>query len=397
MRIAIFSDNFYPELSGIADSITLLARELSRMGHHVRFYVPRYAPADYQRVKQTEAEPDFGANVEVVRLPSVRYPTPTGQGRAVVPFGKAVFSLWRWKPDIIHTQTFFGPGIEALLAAWVLRVPIVGTNHTPLGQFLRYGPLHGPRFERLALGWVSWYYNRCRLVTAPSNFLFPQMEHFGLSKPHHAQSNPLDVRLFHPAADAAHRDALRATFGITGPALIYTGRLGIEKRVDVAIRAFAKAHTSVPEAQFYISGQGVAADQFKALARELGVGEAVRFMGFMDQHDMVALYQACDVFVVASTAETQCLSMLQAMACRMPVVAVRAGGLPEYVPSDVGTVVPPEDVDSMAMALTRLLGDAALRERMGAAGVAYVQQFSAHAVAHQWATTYEQVILDSRR
>mgnify|MGYP001566204929 CR=1 FL=1 len=113
MKIAIFSDNFYPELSGIADSIILLARELAKLNHEINFYVPNYQPKDYQALNLVNSELELGPKIKIKRLFSLPARFISDYSRIVIPMP------WRWlfnnfKPDIIHTQLFFGVGLEAL-------------------------------------------------------------------------------------------------------------------------------------------------------------------------------------------------------------------------------------------------------------------------------------------
>ena len=81
MRIAMFSDNFYPEMSGISDSIIESARELAKLGHQVDFYAARYSAKDFATYKVAFEELDLGENVKIHRFFAFRYPAPTGQGR----------------------------------------------------------------------------------------------------------------------------------------------------------------------------------------------------------------------------------------------------------------------------------------------------------------------------
>src|SRR3989344_9271768 len=90
MRVAIFSDNFYPELSGITDSIIALGKELARRGHYVRFYAPHYSKNDYQKVNAREKDSEFGERIGVTRFWSFPASAPSGQGRGVVP------TPWHW-------------------------------------------------------------------------------------------------------------------------------------------------------------------------------------------------------------------------------------------------------------------------------------------------------------
>ena len=75
MKIAFFSDNFYPELSGISDSIVTLGRELGRRGHVIKFFAPYYSKKNYQKINKPMEEISLGPNVSVERFFSLPYPT----------------------------------------------------------------------------------------------------------------------------------------------------------------------------------------------------------------------------------------------------------------------------------------------------------------------------------
>ena len=99
MRIAIFSDNFYPELSGISDSIITTARELARRGHVIRFFAPRYAPRDYRAVNLPPEEPALHERIGISRFASLPYGGPSGQARIVVPAGFRALRVREFAPE----------------------------------------------------------------------------------------------------------------------------------------------------------------------------------------------------------------------------------------------------------------------------------------------------------
>ncbi|MEN9560861.1 MAG: hypothetical protein RIQ56_134, partial [Candidatus Parcubacteria bacterium] len=168
MRIAVFSDNFYPELSGIADSIMRSGIELARRGHSVAFYAPRYSAKNYQMVNRSHEEPRE-KRIEIRRFASFPYPTPTGQGRLVIPSGFRSIAIRRFHPDVAHVHLPFGVGLEGLLATRLLRIPLIGTNHTPMSEFVRYSPFRGKQITAAILKYTVWFYNHCHYASAPSN------------------------------------------------------------------------------------------------------------------------------------------------------------------------------------------------------------------------------------
>ena len=388
----MFSDNFYPEISGISDSLIESARELAGLGHEVDFYVADYKERDYAVAHLPYEELDLGPWVKIYRLPSVPFPAPTDQGRAIIP------TFLRWlsmrgerRPDVIHTHLFFGAGMEALAASRALGVPLVGTSHTPVTEFVRYGPLKGAWTETVASRLVSWYYNRCVYVTAPSRGILGEMKAFGFTRPCRPISNPIDLAHFVPA-EPGERERLKRDFGLSDFTVLYTGRIAEEKHIDVIIRAVAKAKVRIPDITFAVTGHGNAEASLRELAESLGVADRVKFFGTLGIDEHARIYRAADVFAIASTAETQSLSLMKAFASGIPAIGVNARALPEYIHADNGFIVEPGDADAMAEHLVFLHDHPERREELGKGGIALVSHFSPAKIASEWIALYKDAI-----
>lgn len=391
MKIAIFSDNFYPELSGIADSIIALAQELAKQGHKIRFYAAKYSRKNYLKVNKKFKEIDLGPNIEVRRLFSVPMSSPTSQGRFAIPIGTSIHSLRAWQADVIHTNHVGGIGLEAIIASRRLNIPLVGTSHTPFREFMKYSPIRTEWATNKMLRYVSWYYNQCDFVTAPSNFLFKEMIDYGLKKPHSVLSNPINPEEFRPA-EQTRKSELRKKLNLKGPIIIYTGRLAPEKHVDIIIQSFAIVKKTIPDAELVIVGHGVSDESLKQLVKDLNIEHSVKFLGFVNQEKFTELYQASDIFAVASTAEMQCLSMMNAMLSELPVIGVNAGALPEYINSQNGFVVEPGDYKTFAEKILYLIQNPEEAVKLGQQGREYAQQFSGPNIAKEWLLIYEKAI-----
>ena len=391
MRIAIFSDNFYPELSGISDSVRALAKTLAARGHSVRFYVPYYSKKNYASIKVPFAEPDLGPNVSVRRLFSIPFPMGTEQGRAVIPFGINVRDVATFNPDVIHTQMFFGVGLEATLASWRLKKPLIGTQHTAVKEFLRYSPIKAKWFNTLFLDYVNWYYEHCDLVTAPSQCVFDEMRTLGFKQDHtQVVSNPVDIKVFHPASgDVA---AFKKKFGFTGTTIIHAGRLSIERHPEVLIKALPLIKKAVPDAMLAFAGKGTMENELHALAHTLHVEDSVRFLGFVDHPTLCEAYNASEIFGITSTDDTQSLVMMQAMASGLPVIGVDARGLPEYINAENGFVVEPNNERAVAERAVYLFQNPAIAKRLGAGARTYAEKFSDEKIAEKWEGIYGTVI-----
>jgi glycosyltransferase involved in cell wall biosynthesis len=198
--------------------------------------------------------------------------------------------------------------------------------------------------------------------------------------------NGFDQTIFQPLPAAP---ALRARLAPDGaPLLLYVGRLvtfkGLDHLLDaLALLSVARRQLSVagqnngPRSTGYglpprllLAGDGPHRAALERRARELGIADRVHFLGPLANADLPRYHAASDAFVIPSTDhETFCIAACEAMACARPVIAARTGGLPEVVrDGETGYLVPPGDAQALAERIRALLGDAALRARLGAAG-----------------------------
>ena len=392
MRIAIFSDNFYPELSGISDSIIAFAKQLAKQGHTVDFYVPKYGEKNYRAINKPYEEIDLGPNIIIHRFHSFPYKTDTGQGRFVIPTGLRAIGMSDNPPDVIHTQMFFGVGLEAIFAARFLKKPLIGTQHTAVKEFLKYSPVRSDWTDSLILKYVNWYYEQCNMVTAPSNSVFNEMISLGFKHASmQAISNPIDIDTFRPLKN---RVALKKKFGFNDQTLVYAGRLSDDKHPEVLVKALAIAKKSVPDAMLAFAGKGAAEESLKQLARTLKIESSVKFLGFVDQPTLCEIYNAAEVFGIASTSDTQSLVMMQAMASGIPVIGVNARALPEYINKDNGFVVEPNNEKAFAEKLVYMLNNPKIAKKLGTGGRKYAEQFSEASITAKWEAIYETAIKD---
>ena len=174
--------------------------------------------------------------------------------------------------------------------------------------------------------------------------------------------------------------ALRAAPIETGrPRVLCVAHLYRRKRVDVLLRAFARMRG---DAVLRIAGAGPERSRLEALARQLEIVGRVEFLGHLPFAQLVGEYRNAAVFALPSVQEGFGIVFLEAMASSLPIVAARAGAVPEFVAN--GILVRPGDDFDLAEALTRLLDDASMRRTMGALGREHVRQFDAPLVAQKF-------------
>ncbi len=192
------------------------------------------------------------------------------------------------------------------------------------------------------------------------------------------------------------RDPVRGELGLAPEdfAVLTLAALVPRKGVDVLIRGLAALRGSTPRTVLLVAGDGPERARLEELARELGVGASVRFLG--QREDKAELLAACDVFALASRAEGLGVAALEAMALARPVVVSRVGGLGEaVVDGRTGLLVEPGDVAGLAAALARLRDDPALRARLGAQGPVRVHEgFEVEQMVASYERLYREVLAE---
>lgn len=180
--------------------------------------------------------------------------------------------------------------------------------------------------------------------------------------------------------------------GVSGGCWFGTlGRLSPVKNQRRLIEAFRKVVDTHPDSRLLLAGRGELETGLKSLAESLGIGDHVHFLGF--RTDVAEILRALDVFVLPSVREGFGLSMLEAMASGLPVIAARVGGIPEiFCERPMGKLIEPTDVDGLAAAMTELaalptherraLGENARRRALG--------EFSAKRMVRQYEQLYEE-------
>jgi glycosyltransferase involved in cell wall biosynthesis len=178
---------------------------------------------------------------------------------------------------------------------------------------------------------------------------------FGIDAPRWQATPPIAAR-----AAAIRRDHVR-------PIVLFAGRMVPYKGVDVLLRALAGV-----DAAAILVGDGPMRETWTALARGLGIADRVSFAGAVGSDELLALYHACDLFVLPSVTRAEAFGyvQLEAMACGKPVISTRLPSGVAWVNrhEETGLTVPPSDAGALRRALARLVGDPRLRQQMGEAG-----------------------------
>lgn len=217
-------------------------------------------------------------------------------------------------------------------------------------------------------GWALRRWTRRALaaadrVCATSRFLAAEVERL-CPRPVGLTPFGVDVERFRPPPEGERAaDGERFTVG-------FVKTLAPRYGAEVLLEAMARLAAARPAVRLVLVGRDETAGGLARRARQLGLGDRVEFRGFVPHDELPALFAGFDAVANPSVcAESFGVSILEASACGLPVVASETGGIPEVCRhGESGLLVPPGDAGALADALARLAGDAALRRRLGAAG-----------------------------
>jgi glycosyltransferase involved in cell wall biosynthesis len=163
----------------------------------------------------------------------------------------------------------------------------------------------------------------------------------------------VDTKRFYP------REEQHPTVNEAKTTLLYVGRLGARKGLDLVFRALARVDDE--DVEFLIAGTGRHEETLRKLARELEITNQVRFLGYVADEELPVLYSSADVFVLPSKYEGFGLVLLEAIACGTPVIGADAGGIPTAVENDETGLIVPRTVENFIEAI-ELMADRSLRE-----------------------------------
>ncbi|MGM0595084.1 MAG: glycosyltransferase [Pseudomonadota bacterium] len=377
MRIIIISDVYFPRVNGVSTSIRTFRRELEALGHEVYLVAPDYGE---------ETEEESG----IFRVPSRGvYADPEDRMmhyRAVLALEERLRSL---EPDLVHIQTPFVAHYAGVRLAHALQVPTVLTYHTYFEEYL----YHYIRFlPRSLLRWSVRHLTRQQCsqvdsVVVPTEAFSQVLRDYGVRA--ELAVNPTGIEL--ERFSGGDGEAFRRHHGIEPgrPVLGFVGRLVHEKNIDFLLRVLAQVRQEQPDALLLLAGEGPAETHLRAMCREMGLEQSVRFVGNLDsQRQLQGCYCAADLFMFASRTETQGLVLLEAMALGVPVVSTARMGTVEILAPRRGAVVVEEDEAEFASAVLRLLEDAALRRQLAEEGRSYAASWSAPVMAMRLEDVY---------
>ena len=389
----MISDVFFPRVNGVSTSIESFRRELLDLGHRVTLLCPDY-PDDQPGSGTIEL-----AEQGVIRIASRRAPLdPEDRLMRWRDLMRQIPALATADIDLVHIHTPFIAHYAGRRIARKLNVPLVETYHTFFEEYAdKYVPLLPSNWLRgLARAWSRAQCNGVDRLVVPSVPMKASLITYGVKTSMAVIPTGLPISEPIPLADAA---AFRQEHAIPAeaPLLLYVGRVAREKNIDVLVEMFPKVLEHHPDTIMLIAGEGPARESLEDKVAAMGLSDSVRFLGYLCREtELPAAYRTADLFVFASTSETQGIVLLEALAQGTPVVAVAEMGTRDVLDEQGGCRIVANDPAAFGAAVNALLNDKSARDRLSADARPYAARWSTKTMTERLLAVYRELAPTAR-
>lgn len=308
MKVLIASDWYAPIVNGVVTSVLNLQRELEAQGHEVRVLTLSQSLHTRVRDKVTYV----GAMSAGLIYPGARLRTALAT--------RQVQELIRWQPDIIHTQCEFSTFLLARKISEHTGAPIVHTYHTVYEDYTHYFSPSRAWGRRMVALFSRHVIAQTSCVIAPTEKVRGILEGYHVSRPVCVIPTGIDLSRFAGLSDGVYLHQLKAKLSIPEGnfVLTYVGRLAKEKNVEELLACLAELKRN--DITLLLVGDGPYRQTLEESVRDLNLRDRVVFAGMVKPAQVADYYRLGDLFVSASTSETQGLTYIEALAAGLPAL-----------------------------------------------------------------------------
>ncbi|MCI8690892.1 MAG: glycosyltransferase family 4 protein [Oscillibacter sp.] len=309
MKILITSDWYIPAVNGVVTSVKNLRQELERRGHEVRILTLSQTTRSGERDGVTY----LGSVAAGLIYPGARLRTALG--------GKWVRDLVEWGPDVVHSQCEFSTFFLARRIAEELDIPLIHTYHTVYEDYTHYFSPSVHFGKKAAAIFTRWVARHTDCLIAPTGKVRMLLQNYQVERPVFVVPSGIDLDRFRSEPDPLRTAVLKASLNIPQEhtVLVFVGRLAEEKNLSELLRF--RANLGPGGVTLLLVGDGPDRQRLEAEAAALGLETPdVVFAGMVAAEQIADWYQLGDLFVNASTSETQGLTYAEALAAGVPVL-----------------------------------------------------------------------------
>lgn len=345
MKIAFFTDTYYPQTNGAVKSIEIFSKQLRERGNEVHIFCPDGVRRD-----------KYIHPISSSRLKN--YP----EYRIGLPTLKIIKEIEKINPDIVHVHSPFTIGIVGVSVAKILKIPIFATYHTMLSEYFEYAG--SSRFKKeIADTYSKYFFDRVSVVIVPSKPIKNLFKRYKIKRPIKILPTPLDIKIL--------KNNKKANKKLT---ILHVGRICKEKRIEIILNAFEKINKKI-DSKLIITSDGPDKKRLEKLCKKLKISKNVTFTGYVSDKKLLNLYSKADIFVSASDTETQGLVILESMACGCPIIVRNALGFKDFVQNNKNGILFNTEED-LIKSIFLIKKDKNLRKRLIKNGYETLKKFN---------------------
>ena len=322
MRIGIFTDSYLPYINGVSTSVLMLKEALEKQGHEVFIVTVNPNKMKY------EYEGD-----KIIRIPGIPVGIYDYRLTSIYPI-RVINKIRKWKLDVIHSQTEFGVGTFARVIASQFRIPIVHTYHTYYEDYMYY--ITKGHFDKAGKRFVrelaNFYCDKSidELIVPTKKIYDVYKDKYKFKRDINIVPTGLDIERFYKEKfDIKEVNKLKKEYNIKKDdiSLLFVGRIAKEKNIDLLINNMIKDD----KLKLIIIGDGPDMAFYKNMVKEKNLEDRIIFVGKIPYKEIPIYYQLANIFVTASRSETQGLTVIEALASSLPVLAIQDDSFKDVV------------------------------------------------------------------
>ena len=304
MKILITTDTYRPTINGVVTSIESLKKALDRLGHDVRILT-------------------FSDSFNSKQECDIYYMGSLGAGKFYPDarmnklfYNRFYEDIMDWKPDIVHSQTEFTMFIQAKKIAKDLDIPLLHTYHTVYEDYTHYFSLNKKIGKELAKQFTKQIIKNTDGVVVPTNKIYNLLTEYNIHEDIYVAPTGINVNKLSECDDFDIRSGYKIPED--KHIVLFLGRIGKEKNITEILQYLENINRD--DIVFIIAGAGPFLSELKDICSNSKIRDRLIFTGMIDSSKVGNFYSKADVFVSASTSETQGLTFIESMACSTPII-----------------------------------------------------------------------------
>ena len=380
MKILITTDTYSPMINGVVTSVNNLYKELKDKGHKVKILTLSHTGDE-----KVDGDVYYLKSIRIGVYPDARIKVPL--------YNKLIKEVIKWKPDVIHSQTEFSMMLESKYISNKLNVPHIHTYHTMYENYLDY--LLGGKIinKKISAKITKILLNSLDSVIAPTEKTKNTLLSYGVNKPIYVVPTGIDLSRFQQKISLEEKQEIMSKLQINQDDRIiaYVGRIAEEKNISEILTLLPYVIKEFKNIKLLIVGGGPYLNNLKNQVKKQNIKDNVIFTGMINSEEVYKYYKMAEIFVTASTSETQGLTYIEALSSGCPVVC-------KYDPCIDGVIEQGKNGFSykekceFTYYINKILRDTYLRDKIRKEAIIKANEYSSNIFANKVLDKYSRII-----